>query len=186
MIFNIKNLSKLILSSSNCNGIQWFHLYATDAATFNDLNFHITWFTPLSAPGVSHNPVLNTRFITPTNYVCSMVKISSTKWWIKYSRGVKLENTLVGFKCHRKRLNCQSSFHLSNVVTYNIYVAISLNTCRSGRIVFTCFSDSLIWVSFFRLSFCSHIIVESLVLPSSIATVVCSWTVHKLLFWNWE
>ena len=163
--------------------VEWWTLdTANTSSCCCDLESHVTLFTPGCAPWVSHEPVVNTGGSTPTNNVGGVIKIGAAEWAVKNTASVVLENCLISFDWNRKWFNGKSSFHLTYVVGCNVSVASCLNSGCWCWVVFTGWGNSSVWVGALRFSSVGFVVVEGLILPTTIATVVCSWAINKLLF----
>lgn len=98
------------------NSSRWVLLDTTISGTWNNLNSHVTRFTPGSSPRISKDPVFGTVFIAPTNKGDGMIILGSTAVVVQNTTLVSLESTSVGFNQNGDSTLGQSSFHLINVV----------------------------------------------------------------------
>ena len=143
---------KALINFSVCGGILGFNLNTADTVTSNDLESHVTWFTPCLSPWVSHQPVVNTGCSAPTNNVCGVIEVSTAEGWVENTWGVVLEDRLVSLNSNWEWLNSKSSLHLWDVVGGNAGVTSCVDTSGSTRVVFTGSIDSPVWVSGLRFS----------------------------------
>ena len=91
-----------MLSRSNVLGGQDLSRVLDAAVAFTivdggaDLNVHVAFFTPGSAPGVSHDPVLGAAALSPTDDVGGVVLLATAVCVVEDTTRVGLEAVLVG------------------------------------------------------------------------------------------
>lgn len=156
-------------------------LDAANTLTSSNLYTHVAGFTPVFAPGISHDPVLNSVAVTPANDISSVIKIGTASSVIEYARLVALEDTLVGFNRNSQDGTSQGSLHLGWVFPSNVLVTLGLDLGFRVTIVITsAFAPSVIVLALLD-GVVGFIPFEGLRLPATIAAIAGQVAVDQVL-----
>ena len=162
-------------------GVKRFLLDTANTRSIYDSDAHVALFAPGGAPRVLHDPVLLVTVGTPSNNESGVVKLSSALRLVKDSRRVHLEISVIGLNRDRKGTLLECSLHLRSAFTLNVLVASVLDFGLGFGLVLAGSVPSGVLVVGLKLSKLGLIELESLVLPSTVATVVRSGAVNEFL-----
>lgn len=156
-------------------------LDSTDTSSIDLGHSHVALLTPGSSPRVSHDPVALVSIASISDDTDSMVESSSTSRVVEDTGMVSGEHTSIGFDEDRNGLLGDSLLHSTDAVGSDHLVGGSLDSSTSS-VVSASSVFSSVRVGAFSHKVVLGCVVERLFLPASIATVVGSVTVNKLLF----
>lgn len=154
--------------------VEWFELDTADTSTVDDLESHVSLLAPWGAPWVSHDPVISSAWCAPSNNICGMVKASSAGSRVENTTWVALENRLVSLNWDWKGLRSKCCLHCSWASRCNVRVASCLFTGGWARLEFASLTNCLVGVSTLWHCGIGLEVVESLILPTTVATVISS------------
>lgn len=133
--------------------------------------------TPIRSPRVSHEPVV----ISITNDFNTVIKISSTIWWVKNTTTIELENSWIGFNTNWYWLLSNSSSQLIVIFGCNF----SITGWSKGNFflrVLTFLISCLVFIVLWQLNTISFNIIISFRKISTITSPVFFWAIYNLLF----
>jgi hypothetical protein len=139
----------------------------------------ITVFTPVGSPGVLDEVVFDAVFDSIADGENSVVKRDATSWIGNYASEIMLEGVLSSIDSYRDGLLGDGSLQLSSRVSLHRGVLEHRDLpskCRKARV-----SDGHIWVLSLGVHLVSHGILEAVLLPATIASLVICDAVNALL-----
>ena len=100
---------------------------AAETGPSNDLELHVSRFTPGGAPRVSHDPVVNTVGGAPANNVGGVVEVGAAVSVVEDTTRVVLESELVSLDSNREDTINKHRLHSGNTTVRCILVGGALN-----------------------------------------------------------
>lgn len=164
-------------------GVVDLHLDTADTCSFNDGQSHVTFLTPGWSPWVSHNPVFSSSFLTISNNIGCVVKLSSAFGAVENSIFVELEDTLVCLDSNWDDMALNCGLHFISIILRNICIEVD-SFCFDTSCVFLSADTVLSCVCIGRLEhdIIRFKILECVVGVASIAAVAAGDAIDELLF----
>lgn len=103
------------------------HLDTADTLTINGSDLDVSLVSPGWAPGVSDDPVVLSSLRSVSNGSDGVVKRGSAFAGVEDTRGVHLENSLVGLDGDGNNTFVEGSLELAHAVSWNIGVTSDLH-----------------------------------------------------------
>ena len=163
---------------------EWLHLDTANSFSIDNSKPNVALVTPWDSPRVFYNPIVLGRgcISTISDNENSVIQSGSAMSWAHNTTWISLEDHMTCVNWNWTWLLGDSGFHACNIVSSYISVAWNINSSGTWCVVLAGSIQSCIWINWFKLSEVSLVVKESFVLPASIATIVDSWAINKLLF----
>jgi len=159
----------------------WLHLDTADTLAVDDGESDEAIFAPACAPGVLDDPVLLAMIGTVTNGEDSVVKIGAARCGVEDTIFVVLKCRLVSLDGDREWLTSKGGLHLGNVIFLDVGVGCDLGSSLALRIVLALAIQASVCVHRLKFGVVRLVVLEGLVLPATVASMVSGGAVHKLL-----
>jgi len=169
--------------SVGANG-ERLHLDTADALAVNDGKLDVALVSPGGVPGVLDEPVVLAVLGAPSDGEDGVVEVGSALGGVEDTAGVGLEDHFVGLNGDSEGLGVEGRLHLGDVVGGDEGVLGDVDSGGRGLLVVA--SSDLtatggVGVDRLELGLVGLVVLESLVLPATVATVVGGGAGNELL-----
>ena len=175
-------------SSVGDNG-ERLHLDAADTLAVDDGHLDVSLVTPDGVPGVLDEPVFLAALGAVADSEDGVVEVGSASSGGHDTGLVGLEDVRVGLNGDSERLGGESGLHLCDVVGGHESVAGDINSGGGTGVVLAAAGRTVsggVGVDRLELSIAGLVVLESLVLPATVATVVSGGALNELLLGEGE
>ena len=155
----------------------WLHLDTADTITIDDSELDVALVAPGGVPGVLNEPVFRSVLGAPADGEHGVVKSGAALGAVEDTALVGLEDVLVGLDGDGKGLRGEGSLHLGDVAGSDEAVVAHIDCGGGALVVSACGHTSFtryVWVGGLSLGLSGLPVLEGLVLPATVATVVGS------------
>ena len=155
----------------------WLHLDTADTRTIDDSELDVALVAPAGVPRVLHEPVFLSVLGAPADSEHGVVKPGAARGAVEDAALVGLEDVSVGLDGDGEGLRGERSLHLGDVVGSDEAVAAHIDRGGGALVVGACghaSSSRDVWVGGLSLGLGGLPVLEGLVLPATVATVVGS------------
>ena len=175
-------------SSVGDNG-ERLHLDAADTLAVDDGHLDVALVTPGGVPGVLDEPVFLAVLGAVADSEDSVVEAGSAQFGVQDTGLIHSEDVRVGVNGNSEGLSGESGLHLCDVVGGHAGVGGNINSGGGRFFVLAQSGLSIsggVGVDRLELSLCGLVVLESLGLPATAATVACPDARNELLLGEGE